>query len=214
MVIPHTPLMNPESAPEHGSPPKHFLPRWAKVVAGGAIALVVLLNLQDILYFLGYREPTLDYRELEAALQGKDWETADAITSDMMRELADVDWFNNNAIQLHQIPCADLQEINRLWVDYSEGQYGLTVQREIFMEVKAAVQASEPGDQFGRVEMEQMTTFTRRTGHRVLDSGSDSSQPGYYPSFGILMKSGEPDITGSRPFATPEMTERLNWCRL
>lgn len=201
--------------PQHHTPHKCLIPLWVKVAGGGAIALTVLFNLQDIPYFLGYRTPALDYSDLEASLHVQDWETANDITSDMMREMADVDWINKDPLQLHRIPCADLHEINRLWTTYSNGQYGFEVQRDIFLEVKATVQDHPQSDRFRLVELEQMTAFAGRVGHQLPNNTSDSTKPGYYPSFSVLMDSGEISmVDGVRPFSTPEMVERLNWCRI
>jgi GUN4-like len=205
--------MNIDPVPHHQTPRKRFVPRWVKLLGGGAIVLA-FFNLSDIPYFLGYRQTTLDYRELESRLQAKDWDAADEITSNAMRELADISWLETDPVRLHRIPCADLQEMNRLWTDYSDGQYGLATQQEMFLAVKAG-QETDSSNRFRRAELEQFTTFTRQVGHGTPTNSLNSFQPGHYPSFGVFIDGGETGpVTGVRPFSTPEMSRRLNWCRI
>lgn len=75
----------------------------------------------------------VDYRRLQQLLQQQQWQEADRETAERMLEIAgrekdgwlDVEHINN-------FPCTDLRTIDRLWVKYSKGQWGFSVQKEIY----------------------------------------------------------------------------------
>lgn len=80
------------------------------------------------------------YYPLQNALQQQKWRDADEITKDLIFQLgggeySDRDetyWIGSNWTQ--QIPNADLQVLDRLWTAYSEGRFGFSVQKHIFLE--------------------------------------------------------------------------------
>ncbi len=78
----------------------------------------------------------VDYQELQELLAKGEFEAADKLTNLKLCEAA-----NNTALQrgwlyftdVRQIPNDDLQMINDLWVVYSEGKFGFSVQRKIWL---------------------------------------------------------------------------------
>ncbi|WP_228042591.1 MULTISPECIES: GUN4 domain-containing protein [unclassified Tychonema] len=38
--------------------------------------------------------------------------------------------------QIYQLPCPDLQTVDRLWLHYSQGRFGFSVQKQIYASVK------------------------------------------------------------------------------
>ena len=81
----------------------------------------------------------VDYQELQQLLIDRQWQAADKLTNLKLCELA-----GSVALQRQwlyftdpkSIPVADLQVIDRLWVVHSEGQFGFSVQREIWIASK------------------------------------------------------------------------------
>ncbi|ACB50426.1 hypothetical protein cce_1076 [Crocosphaera subtropica ATCC 51142] len=75
----------------------------------------------------------VDYTALKTLLQEQKWQQADEMTYDLMTKAGDQD--NSGFItstELEDIACEDLQTIDRLWVESSQGQFGLSVQQRIY----------------------------------------------------------------------------------
>lgn len=73
----------------------------------------------------------VDYSYLQALLAAGNWEEADEETADLMLEAIDDTeiMFIENA---KNFPISDLNTIDRLWVKYSNGRFGLSVQKRIW----------------------------------------------------------------------------------
>lgn len=75
----------------------------------------------------------VDYRQLQQLLQQQQWREADIETA--MRMLEVVGKKENDFLfseDIDKFPCTDLRTIDRLWVKYSKGQWGFSVQKEIY----------------------------------------------------------------------------------
>ena len=75
------------------------------------------------------------YRELEKLLKEEKWYEADQLTDLLMLKASgreDEGWLDLDNIK--KFPCEDLQTIDRLWVFYSKGLYGFSVQKDIYVE--------------------------------------------------------------------------------
>ncbi|MGD1909929.1 MAG: GUN4 N-terminal ARM-like repeat domain-containing protein [Rivularia sp. (in: cyanobacteria)] len=78
----------------------------------------------------------IDYTELQKLLAKQDFQEADRLTLQKMCELA-----GNEAVkrkwlyfsEVEKFPITDLQTINSLWLVHSEGKFGFSVQREMWM---------------------------------------------------------------------------------
>jgi GUN4-like len=76
-----------------------------------------------------------DYTQLQKLLKAQKWKEADRETARVMLKVAnrekerfvDVDSINN-------FPCEDLRTIDRLWIHYSKGHFGFSVQKKIWEE--------------------------------------------------------------------------------
>ncbi|KKJ00759.1 GUN4 domain-containing protein [Prochlorothrix hollandica] len=83
-------------------------------------------------------EAGIDYSPIEAALLDEVYELADRLTLQKMCELA-----GDSAVQrkwvyfseVNQFPVTDLQTLDTLWLVYSEGKFGFSVQREMWLGV-------------------------------------------------------------------------------
>jgi hypothetical protein len=73
------------------------------------------------------------YAKLRDLLAAKDWKAADQETADRMFEVMDRQkegWLDFADIE--QFPCRDLRNIDSLWVKYSQGRFGFSVQKKIW----------------------------------------------------------------------------------
>lgn len=87
--------------------------------------------------------PSVDYTDLEKTLQQGRWEIADSNTSTLMLTIGDRD--TNGKLyetgkslsdEIDNFPCSDLQKINELWVRYSNGKFGFSIQKEIYLSLE------------------------------------------------------------------------------
>jgi serine/threonine protein kinase len=75
----------------------------------------------------------VDYRQLDRLLASGKWEEADHETRNKMLEAAGRTkdgWLRTRDI--YQFPCEDLRTIDQLWVKYSNGHFGFSVQKRIY----------------------------------------------------------------------------------
>ncbi|AVH74225.1 GUN4 domain-containing protein [Nostoc sp. 'Lobaria pulmonaria (5183) cyanobiont'] len=81
-------------------------------------------------------EKGIDYTKLRDLLAAKNWKEADEETYRVMIQAVgkeEGDYFTND--ELLNFPCTDLRTIDRLWVKYSNGHFGFSVQKEIYLSV-------------------------------------------------------------------------------
>lgn len=80
-------------------------------------------------------ERGIDYRELRDLLKAGNWEAADRETAkQMLKAMGRDSWWRVEREDLLNFPCKDLKTIDRLWVKYSDRQFGFSVQKEIYLE--------------------------------------------------------------------------------
>ena len=75
------------------------------------------------------------YQKLRDFLKAGEWEKADRETRRVMLQVADREeegWFWHD--DLKNFPCFDLRTIDQLWVKYSNGRFGFSVQKRIWLE--------------------------------------------------------------------------------
>ncbi|MFM6508212.1 MAG: GUN4 domain-containing protein, partial [Dolichospermum sp.] len=75
----------------------------------------------------------MDYNKLRDLLKAEKWQEADKETRRVMLAVAkreEKGWFNVESID--NFPCADLRTIDQLWVKYSDGKFGFSVQKRIY----------------------------------------------------------------------------------
>ncbi|OYQ62020.1 hypothetical protein B9G53_24365 [Pseudanabaena sp. SR411] len=89
----------------------------------------------------------IDYRELEELLKNKQWYEADQLTDRLMLKASGREkegWCGIDIYSIKKFPCEDLQTIDRLWVHYSNGLYGFSVQKQIYVECGGKLDFSYP----------------------------------------------------------------------
>jgi serine/threonine protein kinase len=75
----------------------------------------------------------MDYRKLRDYLAQGEWKEADEETARVMLVVAKREkegWLDDKSID--NFPCADLRTIDQLWVKYSDGKFGFSVQKRIY----------------------------------------------------------------------------------
>jgi hypothetical protein len=80
----------------------------------------------------------IDYRLLQELLAQQDFQTADSLTRQKMCELAGPGAIKRKWVyftEVEQFPIIDLHTINSLWWIHSEGKFGFSVQRKLWLSV-------------------------------------------------------------------------------
>jgi hypothetical protein len=72
----------------------------------------------------------MDYIKLRDLLAAKKWKEADIETRRVMLKVAGRTWLDTESIK--KFPCEDLRTIDQLWVKYSNGRFGFSVQKRIY----------------------------------------------------------------------------------
>lgn len=106
----------------------------------------------------------VDYTLLQTLLSAEKWREADEETDRVMLKVGGREkegWLDSESI--NKFSCEDLRTINQLWVQYSKGCFGFSVQKQIWIEC---------GGQSGKSDYEVYKKFYERIGWRVKDSNS------------------------------------------
>ncbi|MFB8790366.1 MAG: GUN4 domain-containing protein [Potamolinea sp.] len=77
----------------------------------------------------------VDYFKIEELLKIRRWKAADEETRNLIVKVAKREkegWLDISAVQ--SFPCDVLMEIDRLWVNHSEGRFGFSIQNKIYQE--------------------------------------------------------------------------------
>ncbi|MEK0188593.1 GUN4 domain-containing protein, partial [Microcoleus anatoxicus] len=77
----------------------------------------------------------MDYINLRNLLAAGKWKEADQETTKVMLKVAgreEEGWLDDSSID--NFPCEDLRTIDQLWVKYSQGRFGFSVQKKIWLE--------------------------------------------------------------------------------
>jgi hypothetical protein len=91
---------------------------------------------------------TSRYQQLEAYLKAKEWERADRETDELMLSAVGKDANEYLSEEnLRNFPCDELLAIDRLWVKYSNGLYGFSVQKDIYVECGGILDFSYPSSE-------------------------------------------------------------------
>ncbi len=127
-------------------------------------------------------EKGIDYTRLRDLLAAKNWKEADQETYLVMIKAVgkkEGKYFSTD--EFLNFPCTDLRTIDRLWVKYSNGHFGFSVQKEIYLSVG--------GKADGKYYQEAWEKLGDRVGWRVKSSWIDytdvtfdtSSHKGHLP---------------------------------
>ncbi|MBC6454856.1 MAG: GUN4 domain-containing protein [Hormoscilla sp. SP5CHS1] len=96
------------------------------------------------------------YHKLRDLLAAGEWKEADIETAQVMLQVAgreEEGWLRRE--YLEKFPCEDLHALDKLWVKYSDGRFGFSVQKRIWLE------------EGGKVDYETECRLGDRVGWRV-----------------------------------------------
>jgi hypothetical protein len=131
-------------------------------------------------------EKGVDYTRLRDLLKAGNWKDADYETYLVMLKAVareEGDWIRTE--ELLKFPCTDLRTIDKLWIKHSNGQFGFSVQKQIYLSVGGIADGryyKETWEKFGdkvgwRMSEEWITydkvifsTFTKK-GHLPSECG-------------------------------------------
>jgi len=92
------------------------------------------LGCDDLSWFTAPSDVGFDYSPLQRYLLNESYEDADRFTSSKLRELAGERAVKRGYVyfsEVESIPGNDLATLNKLWIVYSRGKFGFTVQSKI-----------------------------------------------------------------------------------
>ncbi|OLT60461.1 GUN4 domain-containing protein [Moorena bouillonii] len=82
----------------------------------------------------------VDYSHLDYLLANGKWKEADLLVVPELEEVSKLENFEN-------FPCVDLKIIDKLWVNYSRGKFGYSVQHEIYKSIDRNIAGSRIKDE-------------------------------------------------------------------
>ncbi|WP_293336512.1 serine/threonine-protein kinase [Microcoleus sp. CAWBG58] len=106
----------------------------------------------------------VDYTRLRDLLAAGKWKEADGETLNVMLKAAKREkegWFVDSE-SIENFPCDDLRTIDQLWVKYSQGRFGFSAQKRIWLEVASKFDCeteSKLGERAGWRKTESYTCF-------------------------------------------------------
>jgi serine/threonine protein kinase len=112
----------PSPAPTSKSSRRGFL-QVVGLFGGGFVLAIVGQHI-----FMDNSRP--DYTRLQNLLAARSWKEADEETTRVMLMVVKQKWLDTESI--NNFPCADLRTIDGLWVKYSNGRFGFSVQKQIY----------------------------------------------------------------------------------
>jgi hypothetical protein len=121
-------------------------------------------------------EKGVDYTHLRDLLKTGQWQEADKETAYRMLEAVgrkSNDWIRTE--ELKNFPCEDLRTIDGLWVKYSQGKWGFSVQKRVYVKCGAKLDGKYPGDKIWH-------EFCQRVGWREGNSWVNYSDLTFDPS--------------------------------
>ena len=146
--------LNPEPLPPTKTFPKKLLL--------GALSTVALIGGVGTYLFLSSNKVKVNYAQLESHLQAQDWQQADAETDKIVLQVARKD----NALDIASIskfPCESLKKIDELWTANSDGRFGFTPQKKVYLET---------GNEFNDHTQSTYEAFGDRLGWRTFGTWS------------------------------------------
>ncbi len=142
-----------------------------------------------------------NYTQLETYFKTKQWQKADAETDRIILKVAEKN-STLDAESINKLPCKTLQKIDELWTENSDGRFGFTPQKKVYLET---------GNQFGQYIESAYEEFGNKVKWRTFSEWSlygdlkftDNAPFGHLPSPGrvasdILLRFSERGMLLSR----------------
>lgn len=103
-----------------------------------------------------------DYSQLEENLQNKQWQKADRETDRLLLKIAGEN-SSLDAESIANLSCSTLEKIDRLWIENSNGRFGFSPQKQVYLET---------GNQIGLYTETTYQAFGNKVGWRTFGSWS------------------------------------------
>lgn len=148
-----TVIKNPE--PKEPEPTNNY-----KQIRNLSVALIGVVGLiAGVLAFLNQgRQP--NFSQLKTYLENEQWQEADLETDRLILKIArQEDSLSSKSIQ--QFPCKHLKTIDELWMNNSENRFGLTPQKQAYLET---------GNEFDEYVESNYEAFGNKVSWRIFDS--------------------------------------------
>jgi len=94
------------------------------------------------------QESSNRYKALLNYLANGCWKEADEETYEVMCQVIGKKGWNWEVEDIQNIPCEDLRILDQLWVQFSGGRFGFSVQRDIYVDVGGKLDGEYYGDAF------------------------------------------------------------------
>ncbi|MEH2035249.1 serine/threonine-protein kinase [Nostoc sp.] len=127
----------------------------------------------------------VNYQNIENLLKAEKWKAADEETTRVMLKVAKREqqgWLDSESIE--NFPCTDLRTIDQLWVKYSNGHFGFSVQKRIWLECGGKVDYETECCVGDRLGWRKNGRWLREEGKNTVLSGSalfTDLPPGHLP---------------------------------
>ncbi|MBD2391952.1 GUN4 domain-containing protein [Aphanizomenon flos-aquae NRERC-008] len=112
----------------------------------------------------------VNYNKLENLLATKKWREADLETFEILKSLCGYECYDSTWLNIEEIvniPCSHLHTINNLWVKYSKGRFGYSVQLNILR--KLGFQKNGNDEQMSQCLENFMDKIKWNTAHAALN---------------------------------------------
>jgi GUN4-like/Trypsin-like peptidase domain len=158
---------------------------------GAAISIEALeklenweLDIRPYLY-IPHSVRNVDYTQLQDLLAENNWEAADEATHRLMIKAAkreESGYLETEDIE--NFPCEDLRIINDLWIKYSQGRWGISIQNQIWQECGSPKDFNNDGDwiKFGNKVGWRLNEFGMMQGRLALRATITE----HLPTFAVL----------------------------
>lgn len=135
----------------------------------------------------------INYSTLRDLLSECRWDAAQDKTYEIIRKLVGEDGYYLKPESITEIPCTDLITIDLLWVEYSWGQFGLSVQKEIWMSIYRGDSSFNPKNH--DIFCKQVWTGKIKALKKLKDEKSIKLVPaGYYPNILSIFLNFEEEV--------------------
>jgi hypothetical protein len=129
-------------------------------------------------------EKGIDYHNLRDLLKAGQWRDADQETYRLMITTVGKEegqWFDRK--DLEEFPCEDLRTLDQLWVKYSNGKFGFSVQKRIWQDCGSPMTSGKEWDDFCVRVGWQDPTASRYVSADELQCNPSFSPAGELPVF-------------------------------
>ncbi|MGK7896735.1 MAG: GUN4 domain-containing protein [Xenococcus sp. (in: cyanobacteria)] len=148
------------------------------------LILLGAISIAALGIYVRFLSSKVNYDQLEEYLKNGQWQQADAETDRIILQIAGED-SSLDLQSIKKLPCESLQKIDELWVENSNGNFGLTPQKKIYLDT---------GNQIGQYRESTYEEFGNQVKWRTFGAWSlygdlkftDIAPLGHLPSPGKI----------------------------